>query len=314
MYNEQWKMSFVNLYADQARTHLINLFEKFAPYEEEWGDDLCRQPTDRLQTVVDKLVDTEKYSFRNVVERLRQYFAWCETNKVKVSDAVLFLKPKPRMQYSKGLVASPLHLKTIMDQTFRPLKYQTIDVTFRVYLWLAFSGMIDTDAINVSVKNVDLSNLCILYKGMKYPIYESALDDFKQACELQAFRYQEQLRPREESDKLLRGFRVRRDPLKEMRTAISRNFQKQDNATDDSDSKRLNYASVYSSGLYFRLYQAEQSGEKIVYRDVAENELIKKGEKKPTASKSKAEWDNKTNYNAWYLKRNYQTWKAVYTG
>lgn len=84
----------------------------------------------------------------------------------------------------------PKHLQAILDKSFHPLESETVDCVYRCYLWMAFAGMEEANALEVKVSEIDFGPMLIEHGGKSYEIYREAIPAFRMACEATEFMYE----------------------------------------------------------------------------------------------------------------------------
>jgi hypothetical protein len=187
------------------------------------------------------------------------------------------------------MVASPYHLATILnDYEFDPPEKETIDITYRVFLWMAFAGLTEKDAIKVTAKDVDLANFQIHFEGNDYELYKECKTDFEKACTLTEFMYYHPhygVRPRKrvEGDTIMRGFLSSEIQPTTIRALINKRFdpmkylteeqRKQKGIDEDLREAKLSYKRIYLSGIFYREYERERIGLPVNFSTVVAKEM-----------------------------------------
>lgn len=287
MYNEEQKSAFIASHtsSDKTTALIVQIFNWFEPYEIDWQCDLSQQTTEILQPVVNELTGVRTKSTELILIILKEYVKWCGRNGFEVSRGIFDVRINTIDKIQSQMVASPLHLKSILDKCeFDLPEKETVDVTYRVFLWMAFAGLDDKDAIRVTTADVDLQNLRINFEGHSYEIYKECREDFQKACHLSDFLYEHPnysiRRDRAEGNIIMRGFRSPTVDLKTLRPLINKKLGSEDtNAHGETKSRqksRLSYKRIYLSGVFYRAYERERAGIPVDFSDVVAIEMQRK--------------------------------------
>ena len=287
MYNKEQKMAFITAsYPDEAkRAEITGLFASFAPYEESWGFDLVRQSIILLQPAFDEVVKSiPKSKARALLTVLRKYRMWYLSDHPKaVSAGIALLKLNIEDKLRGTMVASPKHLKLILDEVFESPERETMDCVYRVLLWLAFAGVPRDQAALVTIDEVDFTEMEIHHGGKDYEIHTEGLKEFRKLCELDSFVYihrnpdYEQRRPRIEGNQLLRRTSVKSLEILKLCNDMRQRFVK----TEWS----LSYENVVVSGFYYEKFELERSGQAVTFDEEAEERLRELSDSSEAAQK-----------------------------
>ncbi len=287
MYNGRLKARFIEEFttAEQWRVGAAHMFEAFAPYETEYGADLCTWDEERMASVFQNLVGIRVKSSFSRLTILRRYAAWCVEKQVPGANPALVTLhnvsgPQPEKIRSQ-MVSSPAHLQQFLDAVLSPEDDCTTECLLRCYLWLAFIGLREEEALELPTTAVDLENLVIRYNGREYPFYREAIKAFRVCVRTDQFvvkrsshqdkRYT--VLPRAPGDRLLRGITTEKRKYS-FRTALSRAIKIALNAGVDSNLQiRLGYNRVYNSGLFYRMYIDERAGKEPDFTEYARESL-----------------------------------------
>jgi hypothetical protein len=277
MYNSELKIKFINDQYDRRDSvkklaeQVLNLFED---YERGWGADLCTKTTQELQPIVDEVFGLRVKSHWAAMSILREYARWCISMKVPgACDGALKIEAVGLDKVRRQLVSSPFHLQKCMDEIFVAEAAETIAVTYRCYYWMAFAGMKEEDALQVTCSDVDFSKMEIVWNGAEYPIYREALPAFHAAAELSSFLVQHPLYKRDvrhdrvPGDNLLRGMKSDNSAYT-IRVAVSRLSTKA--LSEGRTSAQLSFKRVQTSGLFYRMYERECAGVPMDFSAAAE--------------------------------------------
>lgn len=267
MYNENQKREFISSYTNSHSTaaKVEQIFSWFESYEKEWNMDLSQQSAETLQPVVNKLTGLRIKSTELVLIILKEYVKWCAKSGYETSKGVFDVKINTIQKINDQMVVSPFQLKSKLDEYFDTADKETVDITYRVFLWMAFAGMEDKDAIRVTADCVDLENLRINFEGHSYELYKQCIEDFKKACSLTDFQYiHPNYTTRKEracGDTIMRGFSSPIVDLKTIRPIINKKFDSKNiKLGSDEQKNRYSYKRIYLSGIFFRAYEREQAG------------------------------------------------------
>lgn len=289
MYNEMQKKAFIDsrpsTEKNATKKLIAQIFGWFEPHETDWGMDLSLQTAEVLQPIVNSLAGLRYKSTELVLILLKEYVKWSRDNGYDVSDGIFNVSIDTIDKVKNQMVSSPAHLKTILDK--RPVKIgdetvecgfdtpdkETIDITYRVFLWMAFAGLEDKDAIRVTAENVDLKKLRINFEGHIYTIYKESKEDFEKACKLTDFLYEHPnyvtRRDRVEGDTIMRGFRSSPVDLLTIRPIINKRLYSGKTPTKE----KISYRRIYLSGIFYRAYEREQMGLPVDFSDVVAREM-----------------------------------------
>lgn len=224
---------------------------------------------------------------------------------------------------SDKTVSSPMHLKIVLDKVFADSSEETTDVILRAYLWLAFIGLKETEAIKLTASDIDFMNRTITVGDKVFDIYSEGFEDIYKAATLEKLNVAH-VNPdyktptdRLDGDSILRGTKrnissilVRQKPYKDMLSIRPRitNMQKKANC-----GKSLSYTSVFASGLFYRMYERERSGQTVSREDfsfIAKQKVLDSIEAGVNQGK-------KIRHSEYRIEKqyydNYKLWKEVYS-
>lgn len=236
------------------------------------GKDFTLFELDELQQAFDR-INTVSYSgCKTVIIRFKRYVNWREQNGLPCTRNVYKLQVNPKIAIRSSMVPSPSALKKILDYVFDDPVQGTIDVIYRVFLWMAFSGLRDVEAVKVKRSDINFAKMRILFGDNEYPIYDESRYDFRIACDLMEFIEPKRSRKRIAGDEIMRGKDNRRassaeDSLRStIRPMLVRKFEAANarnlESNDGMDSGlELTYNGVLNSGVYYRLYELERLGQ-----------------------------------------------------
>lgn len=277
MYNEELKTKFTRSYTQSPSMAKLcaTIFNKVGQYEEKWGADVCTRTAEELQPMIDSIVGFRSRSKWSTLIILKDYVKWClGTSVPNACDGMLKINTVGLDNVRTQMVSIPKHLQKYLDEIYDPESDQSTDNIYRCFFWLAYSGMKEEEILEVKCDEVDLTTLTVSHNGNDYEIHREAIPAFRNCVELSSFVFNHPLysanhtvwKPRADGDTLVRGIRSV-SSLKAMRMTLSRKAKE---AIDDGKTtQRLSYYRVYLSGLFYRMYEREKSGEPVDFSDDA---------------------------------------------
>lgn len=266
MYNNELKRQFINDVTSSINTResCIEVFKVFAPYEEEWGADLCTRSEEDLKPIVSRMIGMRSAGHRMRLSILKSYGKWCINHGVEgATDGVINVTPDVMDKMKMQTVTSPLHLQKFLDSICEKESELTVDNIYRCFYWLAYGGCPEEYMFKITSKDVDFTNMVVRYEGKEYPIYREGVKAFKVCVDMYYFihihpNYSDNIkRLRCDGDILLRG--IKSIPtLASMKAEISR--RNRNAITDKKTNVKLSYFRVWLSGVFYRTYQLELAG------------------------------------------------------
>lgn len=322
MYNETQKRAFIESYtsSDSTMAKIIQIFSWFEPFEENWGSDLSLQNDKELQPVIDKLTGVRIKSATTIITILKEYVKWSIRNGYDVNRGVFNVKINATNKIQDQMVSSPLQLKMKLDHYFEKVEENTIDITYRIFLWMAFAGLEDNDAVRVTSDCVDLENLRINFEGHSYELYKECREDFKKACELTDFVYIHPLyvsrKERAEGNVIMRGIRSSTVNIKTVRPIINKKIAakdekeriKEDIEVKDRQKSYMSYNRIYLSGIFYRAFEMERAGIPVDFSDI----VAKKIQNKEYKTSSTRTITSISNQYERELRADYEKWKCAF--
>ncbi len=310
MYNRERKVSFIKQYTNSINTatHVEKVFNAFEPYEREKNADLCTMSAEDLQPVFDKISGYKyKTHFWNVAV-IKEYVKWCIQMEIPGATNNIDSVKIPGLQKVRTeMVSSPLHLQRYLDIMFDPEDHETMDVIYRTFYWLSYSGVDDEDIFEITASDLDFKKMSIKYKGSTLPIYREALPALLKAATLNSLVFKHPnynsiiRRDRVPGKKIMRGVKAEGNLLtirgilsKKSMAAVSRG------ETD----LRLSFHRVKLSGLFYRMYERERAGYDVDFTSEAINYLKDKsysGGRTENARRNMVIRDYMENYERWKL-------------
>lgn len=240
-------------------------------YESDWGMDFTVVPIEVLQPAFNRVVSTRWIGATATLNRFKQYALWRRAQGLPCGDGVFELRINPSDVIRESMLSSPVQLAMLLNAAFDPPFMHTIDIIYRVFLWMGFSGLEDRQAISITADCVNFDRMYIETTAGDYPVYEESLEDFELACELRAFVHGEKRVPRADGNRIMRGKltnrKVNTDAMltHTIRPTLTRKLA----AAADVNRNRqkpvpvgfdITYSGVYLSGVFYRFHELERLG------------------------------------------------------
>ena len=273
------------MYADDKRKYVEQAYPKspdsqnvvlhslysLKKYESEWGFDFTLAPIEELQPAFNSVVSSAWIGANNTLRCFRQYGHWRKAQGLPCGEGVFHLQIDQATAIRESMLPSPEQLAALLNAVFDPPFMHTIDIVYRVFLWMGFSGLEDREAILITPENVNLGRMYIETQSHEYPLYDESIDDFRLACELRAFRQGDRMVPRAPGDQIMRGKRRSRKTntdamlVHTIRPTLARKLS---DAADNNRKRQrpipvgfgITYNKVYLSGVFYRFYELERLG------------------------------------------------------
>lgn len=324
MYNESQKMAFVNSRNQPTTKKFVTqIFNWFEPYENKWGMDLALQSAEVLQPVVNELSGLRSKSTELLLIMLKEYVKWLKNNGYPYSRGIYGVQIDSIEKVRSQMISSPAHLVEVMKKVDTGLKkkdgsaifrgfdsaeLETVDIIYRVFLWMAFSGLYDAEAIQVKDSDVDLDKLVINFDGKKFKIYQEAKLDFEKACCLTDFNYihphYETRRKRVDGNLIMRSMRSEEIDLMTIRPIVNKKLNPKTEGDKSRLKSKLSYNKIYLSGVFYRMFEQERMGKKVdfaklVARDMENTEYTMSATRTRNTIANKLEREYKADYERW---------------
>ena len=267
---------------EESRVDARYTLERVAPYEKRLETDISAIGGDALQDIVSRISSARGVNFAMDLCVLQSYVRWCLVKRFPgTCDDILDIQFSGAEKYKRKAVANPVQLQAYLDQVFSPESDETIDVIYRSYFWLAFSGIDEEDAVKIRADQLNLDRMQIMLdNGRVFPIYVEALSAFHKAISLNDFAYRNPnykngkvvRKDRVDSNLLLRGIKKKDNKeipnVKSYRSVIIKKTKLAEDA--GKTTQCLSYSRVYLCGSFFRAYCDEVNGLKVrFYRQAA---------------------------------------------
>ena len=309
MYNGERKMRFLTETRDSV-SFGRSVFNTIEPYEQSEGKDLCELSVDILQPIVNTKFGSRTRTSDSTIAFLRSYVSWCKEQGYPTYNDVYELKTEMDEKMKRMMIASPTHLEAVLNKIFEPVASETVDCLYRCYLWMGFSGIEETEAIEVMVDEIDFDSMTIEHGGKSYEIYREAVPAFKMACNATEFRYinpnyseskRGGYRNRYPGEHLLRGIRSSQIKLTTIRAIIGKKFK--------AAGIETSYGRIRLSGLFYKTYEMERFGEPANF-DAFILERIDKTDHQYHRNYTRNKLAGSIRHD---LEDDYECWKAVFT-
>ena len=180
-------------------------------------------------------------------------------------------------KFAGKVVGDPSQLQIHLNAIFPDEDELSVHNTYRAFAWLSFMGFPENEALAIKCDEVDLDAMVVKHAGEEpLTIYPEALQCMKVCKELKIFKYTHPSykvitidRKREGGDLLLRGFisGVEQSPHYKLNNVLSR--AQTTAARTGRITKRLNYFSIWQSGIFYRAFQNEKMGIQPDFRKAA---------------------------------------------
>lgn len=346
MYNESVKQRFLSDYLSNSNGKMeksrstehsfLRIFDAMEPIEAECACDFSNLPATDMQRAFDTSCGNRYISAENAYYLLKVYIRWCQMRGVGSGEAFEHLALGSVDKARDTWVASPSHLKSILDLVFPEPDRNSIEYIYRAALWIAFIGFTEEEASKVKAAEVDLERMEIVSDFYKSPfrIFGEARTDLYYAKTLTEF-----IEPRGKhgvakqratGEELLRG-KVTQKTMQEylettVRQLTNKAFKKagslRESASTSAEKQRfanvsltLSYKRIYESGIFYRAYERERIGFNplVDFRAKVALEVSRKiqnGEYTINANQTETKVLNK---NIGIIENDYILWKCAFT-
>lgn len=270
MYNQERKLKFLSEKRESS-DYGISIFSATEAAEKALDKDLCELNAEVFDQIFEDSFGTRQRAVNTAIALLQSYVVWCREQGFKTSNAVFELDVDITSKIRRMMVASPMHLASILDQSFSPLEDGSVDCIYRCYLWMIFMGINDYDTVKVRVADVDFENLTVDYEGRKYDLYREALPAFRMACTATEFNYVHEnpyytsVRQRFPGELLMRGIRSDHMNLMSIRPYIKQKLS--------AKGFNLSARRIRLSGIFYRAYETERCGFEVNFNEPVLDQL-----------------------------------------
>lgn len=292
MYNEELKTRFIRFYAgglNRTSEFARRLFDHLEKFEDKWGADVCTATVEQLQPIVNNIgTNRNEYRWANVI-LLQEYVKWCLAEGVPgACDGALQIDrdETESVAIRQQMVASPLHLHTVLNEILEPESEETVDTIYRCYCWLIYGGMPKECVYKTKLSDVDFRGLQVRYNVSPdggeeterfAKIYPEGLTSVRAAAELQSFLYKHPLykpsrRDRYPGDELLRS--IKSLPNKDT-VEFPFNRLNAKAIREGRTTTHLSYTRLHLSGVFYRTREIECITGKIQFEDETSVSLLR---------------------------------------
>jgi len=309
MYNEERKMRFLTE-TRSSPDYGTSIFNEIEPHEKAAGKDLCELTIDILQPIANAKFGSRTRAVDSAIAFLRSYVGWCKEQGYPTCSDMYELKTEMDEKMKRMMIASPMHLESILNKAFEPVASEMVDCLYRCHLWMGFAGIEESETKEVTVDEIDFDSMTIEHGGKSYEIYREAVPAFKMACSAVQFKYvnlsypedkQCMYRDRYPGEHLLRGIRSEQIQLRTLRAFIGKKFKEAGIETS--------YGKIRLSGLFYKTYEMERFGEPVNF-DGYINECIEKRNPQYHKNYTRRKIASLIKYD---LEDDYECWKAAFT-
>lgn len=318
MYNSEQKESFIKSYTHSLSNikFCYTLFNQTEKYEREYKKDVACFNINESQELLDSVAGVRRNINASRIVVLRKYVRWCLDNNIpRCTGDLLNVKTVGMNTIRQRMVANPKMLSERLAMLFdKGLSEndinQSLSNIYKAYYWMAFMGIPEEELLNVRDSEVNFWNKVIRHNNLNYQIYPESLQTFSNCVNNTQFVFvhsnyltgKSNLKDRYESDILLRGFREPSTPMV-MRAALSRINKK--NNEDNHTNIQLSYIRVYLSGVFYKKYIEEMTGNEVSFKSEAEQLIKIREQYEPISDEMLAkkiyhkEWEYFEDYNRW---------------
>lgn len=323
LYNREIKEAFINEQKNEKlKKYTCRIFEATHRFEELSGKDLYSMTE---STAKECLYDTLGYNLDILyfsLNMIKEYYIWAEEKgytPIKCFELKNYVIDT-RKSFTSLYFKNPKHLQSVMDEIFYAESENSLDVVFRSYFWLLYSGLEDKEAKDLKVSDINFNNLTITYNGRTYDIYKEAIPALKKACELEQFRSFRfptrgwEIRTRSPGCNVIRGVHKSEYTATNLDEAMRNRF---DIAKKNGvEVYNIEPRCVYKSGIFYRVHEIEKPQEDV--RKLFNDVILKTTEKHELKIKGFRNIEGKRAYVSMIrcaLVRDYNLWKEkfIYT-
>ena len=321
MFNQEIKKEFIlDVCNDgQVTEEFANeVFSVAARYEQESDIDLNAMQRIRLIPAVSGIL--EKYSRNSwpdesgkrdkILELLRSYGRWSVKHRIEnCSDELISLEDPAAVRYKTRFSANPSHLRQQLNDLF-PLNdiYGTINDTMHCFFWMAYAGLDEAVAVQITPDHVDLRKMRFDINGKQYPIYTDGFPSIWNCVYLDQFmishpKYSRvSMKDRAIGDEILRGFTEKNSTARiSLDTRLTQAKFKTEIYTPN-----LTYRNVRYSGIFYRAFMQEMAGARVDFTEMAKLFVVRK--RSPDKEIDKRNLWNKIRE----VKAGYNNWKMAF--
>lgn len=314
MYNEELKKHFIEscvpVVSQIQKANAV--FGNTEPFEAALGKDICTFSLDELQGTLNKCFPVSAATRVGHWKILRDYLKWCWVGGVDgAKDYTAKVSIAAIDKIKSQMVSTPASLQEALDKALQPESDHSQDDTVRLFCWLVYMGMPDTQTVELKTGDVNLSdNAVTASDGKKYVLPDEATGALRSCTTSESFTYVHPLHPapkevpRCDSDQLLRGLRAEAK-LNLIKRFISVHMKEA--VESGKSSVWLSASRIATSGLYYRYYVQERMGITLNFKAMA----LEIAESDGYGSPDKPITNSFISDKARLLSIDYQTWKLA---
>lgn len=316
MYNKEQKERFLDAIniANGNRSWAIGVFNTIENMETETGRDLAMLSPEEVGTA---LLSSGARSYVTIANRLPlvvRYKNWCAENGI---DAVTMLSSEIVFDLSvnikQTMVCTPKQLDRILHEAFPDRKgMSTMAPAYRAYMWFAFSGMFEEDAVQVRMRDINLQDRLVYVSNRWYGLEPESIPEIKAASKFTtldremadgSIRHYR----REEGDVILRGRKLEKsispkDYVKKTLRPLIQSYMKEIGRVD------FTFQKVRRSGLFYETFRREVRGLAPNFYTIAVDDY-ERDNHKPVTESIRKRTISRGNLN---YERDYSAWKRAF--
>lgn len=317
VFNEDRKKKFINYIESQSKQSVAKkVFNQTIPYEEKYMKDLCEFSVDELSEVLSNMTFVTVSNQTTKRALLSAYFKWCADMDYSGNEELINGVRKINLDnydiIRKRTVKSPADLQARLNSIFLPESENTMDNVYRLYFWLAYSGVHPNFMREFTQSNINFRTMVMSYADLKFPVYRESIECLNKCIDLTSFRYiinpKENVvstQKRSSGKELLRGLACN-DNDKDVSIAKAVASSVSSKISRGHKDVYLSYSAILDSGFYYRIYCDELNGEKLVFSNYAKEILYSKHGCKYSIDK------NTVSTRASRMKKSYLAWKIAH--
>lgn len=279
-YNDKIKAEYLlNGIPSSYGENMIKLCRQFmtyvSKYERMLDKDVGEFDRISLESSAYRIAKATKKDYDLLITLVKQYVRWRKEMGLTYNKEILDIVTETERLFMNQHLKSPAHFKNVMKERtvlndknqqvtvgLRESGTNTIDVTYRAFLWMLYVGLTKEEAIDVRASDVDLKNRCIVYNGRTFELPVESIEDFEKACNLTTFTFEKPSTSepiffkRKDGDLILRGYKSGKPTLTTLTPAIQRKLC----PPDVPNLVKPSYPAIAKSGVFFRTYVKELLG------------------------------------------------------
>lgn len=287
MYNEQLKLSFINFYTEdyKLQNHCKVIFEKLATVESKLNKDVSCFSLEESDEAISVISGFSGNTTRKALYTFKHYVRWCISNNVPGANEELLqintadVRSGSKEGIERKLISSPLHLQSYLDAIFHPIDKDTIQNLYRLFFWLAYSGLTELDMKIITAENVVWDDMAIYVNNESFPIYREMVPALKSCMNLTHFKKYNPLYskpaelPRSNNNRILRGTEGSKYDINKSDLSVMVRDAHKHGKIDFV----LSYRNVWTSGIFYNAYECERAKIPFDFSRAVKQYFINKG-------------------------------------